>query len=95
MKLLAIACVLAFGLSSAQAAVDTPTADDVSVTLEDAKPVNAKCPMNPAKDVNPKMTVTYKEQLIGFCCGGCKARFEKLTDEEKAKRVAAVVPKKD
>ena len=49
-----------------------------------AKPINAKCPLS-GKDVNPKCTVTYKGQVIAFCCGDCKAKFEKNPEKFIAK----------
>ncbi len=50
-----------------------------------AKPVNSKCPIS-GKELNPDQTVTYQEQVIGFCCGNCKAEFEK----DPAKFIAKV-----
>jgi len=41
-----------------------------------AAPINTKCPISGA-DVDPNMTVTIDEQAIAFCCGNCKAQFEK------------------
>ncbi len=39
-------------------------------------PINKKCPIS-GKDVDAKQTSTYKEQVIGFCCGNCKEKFDK------------------
>jgi YHS domain-containing protein len=41
-----------------------------------AKPVNAKCPLS-GKEIKADATFLYKNQLIAFCCGNCKAKFEK------------------
>jgi len=42
----------------------------------DAKPINAKCPLS-GKDVDASQTATHEGQLIAFCCGNCKGKFEK------------------
>jgi YHS domain-containing protein len=39
-------------------------------------PINKKCPLS-GKDVDKEQTSTYQEQVIGFCCGGCKGKFDK------------------
>jgi YHS domain-containing protein len=41
-----------------------------------AKPVNAKCPLS-GKEIKADAAFLYKNQLIAFCCGNCKAKFEK------------------
>ena len=41
-----------------------------------AKPINTKCPISD-KDIDGAQTFTYKNQLIAFCCGDCKGKFEK------------------
>jgi YHS domain-containing protein len=46
-----------------------------------AAPVNAKCAVNPSKDIKAGVTVTHKGKEIGFCCNNCKAKFE--ADPEK------------
>lgn len=39
-------------------------------------PVNQKCPVMD-KPVNADCNVTFEDQLVAFCCGNCKAAFEK------------------
>lgn len=39
-------------------------------------PVNKKCPIT-GKPVDAAQSVTFEEQLVAFCCGNCKAAFEK------------------
>lgn len=46
--------------------------------------VNTKCPMVPAHPVDPKVTVDYKGQKVGFCCKGCLPKWNALTDDQKA-----------
>jgi YHS domain-containing protein len=41
-----------------------------------ADPINKKCPLS-GKDVDKEQTSTYQEQVIAFCCGGCKGKFDK------------------
>lgn len=38
--------------------------------------INTKCPVS-GKDVNEAQFVVYKEKKVAFCCGNCKANFEK------------------
>ena len=49
-----------------------------------AAPINKKCPLT-GRDVNPDQTVTYKEQVIGLCCGNCKRKFEANPEQYIAK----------
>jgi hypothetical protein len=54
---------------------------------------NTKCPMmdgkiDPAK-VTPELTRVYKGQKVAFCCSGCPAAWDKLTDAEKDAKLAA------
>jgi hypothetical protein len=64
-----------------------------------AKAINTKCPLSD-KDVDAAQTVTYKNQLIAFCCGNCKGQFEKEPEkfigkvkEFKAAAAPAAAPK--
>lgn len=42
------------------------------------KPVNKFCPIEPDNEIDPKgKTVTYKGQVIGFCCDSCVDTFNK------------------
>ncbi len=56
--------------------------------------VNTKCPImgseiNPAK-VTADLTRVYKGQKVAFCCGGCPAAWDKLTDAEKDAKLLKV-----
>ena len=55
-----------------------------------AKAINAKCPLS-GKDVDAAASVTYKAQVIAFCCNNCKGKFE----AEPAKYIAKVSEFKD
>lgn len=57
--------------------------------------VNSKCPImggkiDPAK-VPADLTREYKGQKVGFCCAGCPATWDKLTDAEKDAKLAAAM----
>ena len=59
--------------------------------------VNARCPImdspiNPSK-VSKKLTKHYKGQQVAFCCAGCPAAWDKLTEAEKDTKLKAVVAK--
>ncbi len=58
---------------------------------------NVRCPImgspiNPDK-VAKNLIRDYKGQKIAFCCGGCPATWNKLTDAEKNTKLAKVKPK--
>ena len=57
------------------------------------KLANKKCPImgNPvvAGKVPAVLTREWKGQTIGFCCGGCPASWDKLTDQEKEAKLKA------
>ncbi len=56
-------------------------------------PIMAKNAIDPAK-VTAKLTRTYKGKKVAFCCAGCPAKWDKLTDEEKHAKLTAVLAKK-
>ena len=55
---------------------------------------NSRCPImgSPIKpeSVTANLTRDYKGQQIGFCCAGCPAAWDKLTDAEKQAKLNAV-----
>jgi hypothetical protein len=58
--------------------------------------VNTRCPImgtpiNSAK-VKPNLIRDYKGQKVAFCCGGCPAAWDKLSDAEKDAKLRAVAP---
>ena len=61
---------------------------------------NASCPMmgsrlNPKK-VPPHLTRKFKGKTVGFCCAGCPEAWDRLSDDEKDRRLRKVLhrPKK-
>jgi hypothetical protein len=59
-----------------------------------AKVVNTKCPIMGGavdpKTVADALTREFKGQKVGFCCGGCPAQWDKLSDAEKEAKLKAV-----
>ena len=54
---------------------------------------NAKCPImgspiNPEK-VKPALVRSFEGQKVAFCCGGCPAAWDKLSDEQKTAKLQA------
>ncbi len=59
--------------------------------------VNSTCPMmgnpiDPAK-VPVSLTREFYGQKVGFCCGDCLPAWDKLTDNQKAAKLAPVMTK--
>ncbi len=46
------------------------------------------CPFS-GKPANPSYTSTYNGKTVGFCCPNCKAKFDAMSDADKAARLAA------
>lgn len=70
-------------------------------TMKDAKPklANVRCPImgsliDPAK-ASSKLTRMYKGQKVAFCCAGCPATWDKLTDADKQTKLAKVAAAKE
>ena len=58
--------------------------------------VNALCPimgskMDPA-NVPPGLTRMFRGQKVGFCCAMCLPIWDKLSDDDKKAKLAAVMP---
>lgn len=55
--------------------------------------VNTKCPIMGTKidpnKVPANLIREFKGQKVGFCCGGCPAAWDKLTDAEKEAKLNA------
>ncbi|NQU75799.1 MAG: hypothetical protein HQ546_05740 [Planctomycetes bacterium] len=57
--------------------------------------VNVRCPImgttiDPA-NVSDSLTRTHKGNKVAFCCAGCPATWDKLSDAEKDAKLAKVV----
>jgi len=75
--------VLAFGALSLAGCSSNKAASAGSVNC-----TNTSCPFS-GKPVNTSCTSTYKGQTIGFCCANCKAKFDAMSDSDKAMKVAS------
>jgi len=57
--------------------------------------VNAKCPLMGSKfnnaKVSPDLVREFEGQKIGFCCAGCPDKWDKLSDVEKATKLATAM----
>ena len=51
-------------------------------------------PIDPAK-VSSKLTRMYKGQKVAFCCAGCPATWDKLTDADKQTKLTKVAAAKE
>ena len=71
------------------------TESDKTPALSAVAVVNATCPiMNSDIDSNnvpAELTRTFKGQTVGFCCAGCPAAWDKLTDENKQAKLDAAM----
>jgi YHS domain-containing protein len=81
MKSVVATLVLMLGSGALLFAADTNPAAQPA-THPSTQPVNKYCPISGTEEVDPDCkTVTYKGQVIGFCCEDCIPKFEK--DPEK------------
>ncbi|HZW06466.1 MAG TPA: hypothetical protein VFF65_05030 [Phycisphaerales bacterium] len=77
-----LALVAVAGLSACNNA--DKTASDSKM---EAKAVNTKCPFS-GGEAKQEITSTCHGQTVAFCCGGCKAKFDKM-DHAKQHEVMA------
>ncbi len=50
--------------------------------------VNTKCPIS-GRPVNPNATLVSGGKTIAFCCNGCTGKWNKLSADEQAEKLAA------
>jgi hypothetical protein len=57
---------------------------------------NTSCPIMgnaiDPKNVKPSLYRTFQGKGVGFCCAGCPAAWDKLSDEAKAEKVKSAMP---
>ena len=69
------------------------------ISAVDAKEyANVNCPIMTGSKINPakvtdELTRTYKGKKVAFCCAGCPGAWDKLSDDEKDTKLAAVAAK--
>jgi YHS domain-containing protein len=92
---------IAFCCKDCQAKFDKMTAaekDKYVNSLPTAKvsmgAMNDKCPMSGMAVNKSAPTATYNGKTVGFCCGGCAAKFNALSDADKDKKIAAMTAAK-
>lgn len=61
---------------------DKKASDDKAVDSK-AMAMNTKCPFS-GEPANGDVASEYKGQKVAFCCAGCKSRFDKASDADKA-----------
>ncbi len=86
----------ALALSLAGTLAQAPLrADDAPKT--DEKPTEVRvCPMaGKAIEGDGGGNTTFKNYKVFFCCGGCKGKFEKLSDEDKQKKIDEALKKQN
>ena len=84
MKHLALSLLAAVVLSLGACQSGPAPADDGGQAA-----VNAVCPMMPSHEIDTTCTSEWNGQTIAFCCEGCVPKWEALSDEEKATKLAA------
>lgn len=63
----------------------SPTNSSTAATA----PVNTLCPIMGHEVAANGGSTTWNGQTIGFCCEGCLPKWDKLSDEDKAAKLAA------
>jgi hypothetical protein len=75
-----------------------PEKKAVSTSQTKVKFVNTRCPiMGTPIDLNTvpaSLTREFKGQKVAFCCGGCPAQWDKLSDKEKEAKLHQAASKK-
>lgn len=70
-----------------------PVATSTPETTAEASPAvatdNKNCPIMGHAVTKEGGTTTWNGKTIGFCCEGCLPKFEELSDEDKAAKLAA------
>ncbi len=51
--------------------------------------MNSKCPISGETVDKDDPTMAYKDGKVAFCCKNCEAKFNALSDADKAAKVAA------
>lgn len=66
-----------------------PVTDVPDTTVTEVALVNTVCPLK-GEPVDENVTVVWNGQTVGFCCEDCRDAWEKLTDDERAEKLAAL-----
>ena len=89
---LALLVLVSGALFLGACASDTKTKSTTTTTTTKTKGsmgvMNSKCPMKGEAIDSDDPTTDYHGQKVAFCCKGCLAKFNKLTDAEKDAKLA-------
>ncbi|HBN77129.1 MAG TPA: hypothetical protein DD473_15200 [Planctomycetaceae bacterium] len=66
---------------------------DHGMEMSGVKTANEYCPIMGGKVTAEGGTTEWNGKTIGFCCDGCDEKWEALSDEEKAAKLAAAQEK--
>ena len=80
-----LAALIATGCASDEGSPNTasrPTA--AGAAGGSSAPINTHCPVMPDHPIDPAVTVSYQGQSVGFCCDGCIAAWNGLSDAERS-----------
>lgn len=78
---------VAFAGCNPPATTDTGNADPPAVATTDT--YNQVCPIMGGEVTAEGGTVEWDGKTIGFCCDGCDEKWEALSEDEKAEKLAA------
>lgn len=85
MKFRTLTTLVPLALLFSCAATDTYSSSASAVS--EPMLLNETCPLM-GMDVDPAITSAYGDGAVGFCCAGCKKKWDTFSDEEKAARLA-------
>ncbi|WP_206028501.1 HMG-box domain-containing protein [Thalassoroseus pseudoceratinae] len=73
----------------------SPTDESTDSADASLKTFNAVCPIMGSEVSADAPTVEWNGKTIGFCCAGCDEKWEALSDDEKAEKLAAAEKEAD
>jgi hypothetical protein len=85
LALSALACTLLFLNACSTTAMASEAETDGLVVA------NVVCPMVPAHEADPEVTVRWNDKTIAMCCKGCIGKWEALSDDDKATKLAGAM----
>jgi PBP1b-binding outer membrane lipoprotein LpoB len=83
-----LVAALFLGACSSEKKTDAKPAPAKAPAKANMGMMNSKCPIS-GKATDPEVTSDYKGSKVAFCCEGCQGKFAKLSDADKAAKVAA------
>lgn len=87
-SLSAFCAALALNVGCAQHSAPVEISDGSSPATATAKADNKNCPIMGHPVAEDGGSSTWNGKTIGYCCEGCKPKFEALSDDEKAAKLA-------